>query len=250
MLTLTNSGQGESAIDFNTGKTEGSATYTPSSRILAYDNGSGSSEIAFQSHAGEGLQDNLVVDDGGVHVPGTIDAGVNNLRIDHPLNPETKYLVHSSVESSEMVNIYSGNVVTDELGLATVKLPDWFEAENTDFRYQLTVIGRRFAQAIVSKEIENNQFTISTNATNVKVSWQITAVRRDSYAKAHPLVVEQQKPESERGSTWDKPRLVHDQPASAVDKHFPVPAAPVHTLPQHPIPQHGNEPPQSMLDPK
>ena len=49
-----------------------------------------------------------------------------------------------------MMNIYTGNVVTDELGLATVKLPDWFEAENTDFRYQLTVIGA-FAQAIVSQ---------------------------------------------------------------------------------------------------
>jgi hypothetical protein len=29
-----------------------------------------------------------------------------------------------------------------------VSLPEWFEALNTDFRYQLTVIGQ-FAQAIV-----------------------------------------------------------------------------------------------------
>jgi trimeric autotransporter adhesin len=27
----------------------------------------------------------------------------------------------------------------------------------------------------------------------VKVSWQITGVRQDAYAKSHPLVVEQQK---------------------------------------------------------
>ena len=40
-----------------------------------------------------------------------------------------------------MMNIYTGNVITDELGLATIKLPEWFEAENTDFRYQLTVVG-------------------------------------------------------------------------------------------------------------
>jgi hypothetical protein len=33
----------------------------------------------------------------------------------------------------------------------------------------------------------------------VKVSWQITAVRQDAYAKAHPLVVEQAKPTTERG---------------------------------------------------
>ena len=71
--------------------------------------------------------------------------------------------------------------------------------KNTDFRYQLTVLGGRFAQAIVSKEVANNQFTISTNASNVKVSWQITAVRQDNYAKAHPVIVEQEKPASERG---------------------------------------------------
>ena len=88
-----------------------------------------------------------------------------NSKIDHPLDPANKYLVHASVESSEMINIYSGNVITDELGLATVNLPDGFEAENADFRYQLTVIGGRFAQAIVSKEIANHQFTISTNAS-------------------------------------------------------------------------------------
>ena len=102
---------------------------------------------------------------GDIDVTGAIFAGVKDFRIDHPLDPANKYLVHASVESSEMVNIYSGNVTTDELGLATVKLPDWFEAENADFRYQLTVIGGRFAQAIVSKEIASHQFTISTNAS-------------------------------------------------------------------------------------
>ena len=96
------------------------------------------------------------------------------------------------------MNIYTGNVITDELGLATVKFPAWFEAENGDFRYQLTVIGQ-FAQAIVSKKIANHQFTISTNAAHVEVSWLITGVRQDAYAKAHPLVVEESKPSNERG---------------------------------------------------
>lgn len=148
---------------------------------------------------------------GDIDVTGAIFAGVKDFKIDHPLDPANKYLVHASVESSEMMNIYSGNVVTDELGLATVKLPDWFEAENTDFRYQLTVIGGRFAQAIVSKEIADHQFTISTNASNVKVSWQVTAVREDDYARAHPLVVEQQKPADERGF-YQNPELF-GQPA-------------------------------------
>jgi len=33
----------------------------------------------------------------------------------------------------------------------------------------------------------------------VQVSWQITAVRQDAYAKAHPMVVEQLKSDKERG---------------------------------------------------
>ena len=132
--------------------------------------------------------------------------GAKNFRIDHPLDPANKYLVHASIESSEVLNQYSGNITTDELGLATVQLPEWLGAENVDFRYQLTVIGGRFAQAIISKEIEKNQFTISTNATNVKVSWQVTARRNDAYMKAHPMVVEREKPANERG-TYFHPEL-------------------------------------------
>ena len=135
---------------------------------------------------------------GDVKVTGTLSAGAKNFQIDHPLDPANKYLNHTSIESSEMVNIYSGNITTDDLGVATVQLPNWFEIVNGDFRYQLTVLGK-FAQAIVSQKIENHQFKISTNVSNVEVSWQVTGVRHDGYAKAHPLVVEQAKPASERG---------------------------------------------------
>jgi trimeric autotransporter adhesin len=135
---------------------------------------------------------------GDVNVQGTIFASSKDFKIDHPLDPANKYLYHASVESSEMMNIYSGNVTTDAGGEATVKLPDWFEALNGDFRYQLTVIGT-FAQAIIAHEIENGQFGIRTSAGNVKVSWEVTAVRHDAFAKAHPLVVEQEKEAKVRG---------------------------------------------------
>jgi len=136
--------------------------------------------------------------EGDVNITGALTADVKNFRIDHPLDPANKYLLHASVESSEDMNIYSGNVTTDELGLATIQLPDWFESLNTDFRYQLTIVGRK-AQAWISQEVQNGRFKISTDATNVKVSWQITAVRQDAYAKAHPLVVEKDKPANEKG---------------------------------------------------
>jgi trimeric autotransporter adhesin len=135
---------------------------------------------------------------GNVLITGNMSAGSKNFKIDHPQDPENKYLVHASVESSEMMNIYSGNVTTDGEGMATVRLPKWFDALNGDFRYQLTAIGQ-FAQAIVANEINNNQFSIRTDKPNVKVSWQVTAVRHDAYAKAHPMVVEEAKETKLRG---------------------------------------------------
>ena len=33
----------------------------------------------------------------------------------------------------------------------------------------------------------------------MKVSWQLTGVRHDAYAQAHPLQVETEKPDRERG---------------------------------------------------
>jgi hypothetical protein len=135
---------------------------------------------------------------GDLYVSGAISAGTKDFKIDHPLDPANKYLFHASVESSEMMNIYTGNVTTDGQGYATVQLPEWFEVLNTNFRYQLTVIGQ-FAQAIIGRKIENNRLEIRTSAPNVEVSWQVTGVRQDAYAKAHPLVVEQEKDERLRG---------------------------------------------------
>jgi hypothetical protein len=97
-----------------------------------------------------------------------------------------------------MMNIYNGAVTTDANGEATVTLPDYFEALNRDFRYQLTVIGQ-FAQAIVENEISGNSFTIKTDRPGVKVSWQVTGIRQDAYANKHRIPVEELKSERERG---------------------------------------------------
>ncbi|MFN3872517.1 MAG: hypothetical protein ACK4R9_05915 [Ignavibacterium sp.] len=129
---------------------------------------------------------------GNVSVTGTLSKGGGSFKIDHPLDPQNKYLYHSFVESPDMKNIYDGTVVTDASGYAIVTLPDWFEALNKDFRYQLTVIGD-FAQAIVAQEIQNNQFTIRTDKPNVKVSWQITGIRHDPFAEKNRIPVEEYK---------------------------------------------------------
>jgi hypothetical protein len=79
-----------------------------------------------------------------------------------------------------------------------VALPDYFEAVNRDYRYQLTVIGQ-FAQAIVSSKIAGNRFTIKTDKPNVEVSWQVTGIRKDPYAEKYRIPVEETKPANERG---------------------------------------------------
>jgi trimeric autotransporter adhesin len=119
-------------------------------------------------------------------------------RIDDPLDPANKYLSHSSVESSDMKNIYDGNVTTDAGGQAVVELPDWFEALNRDFRYQLTTIGQP-AQAWIASKIANHAFTVKTDKPNVEISWQVTGIRQDEWANAHRIPVEAPKLGREAG---------------------------------------------------
>ena len=79
-----------------------------------------------------------------------------------------------------------------------MRLPAYFEALNRDFRYQLTVIGK-FANAMVSEEIKDNEFAIRTDPGRVKVCWQVTGVRKDAWAEANRIPVEETKPKRERG---------------------------------------------------
>ena len=139
---------------------------------------------------------------GTLNVTGAVTKGSGSFKIDHPLDPENKYLYHSFVESPDMKNIYDGNVVTDENGEATVELPGYFEALNKDFRYQLTPIGQ-FAQAMVEKKIEHNRFVIRTDKPNVEVSWMVTGIRHDATAVAHPMAVEVEKAKADRGYYLD-----------------------------------------------
>ena len=121
------------------------------------------------------------------------------------------------------MNVYNGNITTDANGEAIVDLPPYFEAENVNFKYQLTVIGQ-FAQAVVWKEISNNQFVIKTDQPNVKVSWQVTGVRNDKFAQAHPVVPEEEKKPEEKGK-YIHPEL-YGQPASAGINPPPTSEAP------------------------
>ncbi|MGO9272412.1 MAG: beta strand repeat-containing protein, partial [Terriglobia bacterium] len=130
---------------------------------------------------------------GDIHASGAITGASKNFRIDHPVDPEHKDLYHASIESSEMMDLYTGNAMLDANGEAVVQMPEWFEALNQDFRYQLTAVGAPGPNLYVKEKIRNNRFRIAGGAPGAEVSWQVTGVRHDAWAKAHPLQVEVEK---------------------------------------------------------
>jgi hypothetical protein len=163
--------------------------------------------------------------EGNVYVIGSLSKSSGSFQIDHPLDPANKYLYHSFVESPDMKNIYDGTVVTDGSGTAIVSMPAWFEALNSDFRYQLTVIGQ-FAQAIVGSEITNGSFTIKTSKPGVKVSWQVTGIRQDAWANAHRIQVEVDKAPGDQGHYIHPELFGHEGEANIAEIHHPRPPAP------------------------
>ncbi|MCK4975758.1 MAG: hypothetical protein KAS36_02360, partial [Anaerolineales bacterium] len=140
---------------------------------------------------------------GDVLVTGYLTKQGGGFKIDHPLDPQNQYLNHSFVEAPDMMNIYNGNVILDANGEAWVELPDWFEALNQDFRYQLTAIGGPGPGLYIAEEIQDNRFKIAGGEAGLKVSWQVTGIRHDPFAEANRLPVEEQKPAEERGTYLD-----------------------------------------------
>ena len=153
--------------------------------------------------------------DGRVFIRGPLVKPGGTLKIDHPLDPENKYLYHSFVESPDMKNIYDGIVVIDSNGEAKIDFPDWFGALNKEFRYQLTAVGAPGPNLHIAEEISdtatdssnsssnptinNSRFRIAGGTSGMKVSWQVTGIRRDPWANANRIQVEEKKPDKEQG---------------------------------------------------
>ena len=136
---------------------------------------------------------------GDMTLSGNLAKGSGSFKIDHPLDPTNKYLSHSFVESPDMMNVYNGNIILNEDGEAWVELPEWFETLNTDFRYQLTCVGG-YAPVYIAEKIQDNKFKIAGGKKDLEVSWQVTGIRNDPYARLNRIQVEEEKSEGERGS--------------------------------------------------
>jgi hypothetical protein len=167
---------------------------------------------------GESWNDYAAVLNGKVKITGNLEKAGGSFKIDHPLDPANKYLCHSFVESPDMKNVYDGVVVLDNKGKAEIELPDWFGILNKDFRYQLTAIGAPGPNLYIAEEISeaitttkysnsssknnnnnNSRFKIAGGTSGMKVSWQVTGIRKDPWANANRIEVEEDKPGKERG---------------------------------------------------
>jgi len=145
---------------------------------------------------GGSLEVTKVGDIGGEISAVSIFAQNKHFRIDHPTDPTRKYLLHATIESSEMMNLYSGVAVLDGNGEAEVVLPEWFEALNRDFRYQLTCVGS-FAPVYIARKVAKNGFKIAGGQPGLEVSWQVAGTRHDRWAREHPFAVEVEKQPNE-----------------------------------------------------
>lgn len=126
-------------------------------------------------------------------VTGSIYKGSGTFVIDHPLDPKNKLLYHSFVESPDVKDWYDGTATLDANGEAIVRLPDYFEALNKDFRYQVKPIGSPMPKLYIKSGVDNNLFVIGGGASHGVVSWQVTGIREDAYILANPIIVEVMK---------------------------------------------------------
>jgi hypothetical protein len=127
---------------------------------------------------------------GNFTVTNNISKSSGSFVIDHPLDPKNKLLYHSFVESPDAKNIYDGEAVLDEEGEVVVTLPGYFDALNNSVRYQVKPIGAPMPDLHVSEEVVGGVFRISGGVPKGKVSWQISAIRKDPYILANPIVTE------------------------------------------------------------
>jgi len=141
----------------------------------------------------------------------SLATGTKSFRIDHPLDPENKYLQHYCAEGPEPLNIYRGRVTLDAQGEAWVTLPDYFADVNRDETYQLTAMGGPAPMLHVAEGASGNRFRIAGGSAGLEVCWTVAGVRNDLWTRAQPARDVIDKPEEARGK-YIHP-LLYGQPA-------------------------------------
>lgn len=121
-----------------------------------------------------------------VYAIGTLAAtGTKSFQIDHPLEPETKYLNHFCVEAPEPYNVYRGTAELDARGEADVELPAYFAEINRDPTVTLTAVGAAMPMLHLASEVDGNSFRIAGGAPGMRVHWRVEATRNDRWMRAY-----------------------------------------------------------------
>jgi hypothetical protein len=194
-----NTGVGASALHAYNAKGYGFVGEGGNVAIYSHNTGSAGNSVYLSTSSLAGDFYGNVRVTGDLSVSGSVTKGGGAFKIDDPLDPANKVLSHSFVESPDMKNVYDGVATLDANGTAWVELPEYFEALNQDFRYQLTALDAPAPSLYIAQRISNNRFRIAGGAPNQQVSWQVTGTRHDAWAKAHRIPVEENKPSDERG---------------------------------------------------
>lgn len=189
----TNGGHGVFGIGFNgvvgqTGQSQGYAVYAENyDNIAPLGDGVGVAGRGYYGVFGEDRYSGGQAGAFGVYSNGNLGAsGTKAFQIDHPTDPENKFLRHFSIESNEVLNVYRGTVSFDANGQAVVKLPDYFNEININISYQLTPVGAYMPLYVLEKVNENNEFVIAGGVAGKEVSWAVYAERNDLYLQKNP----------------------------------------------------------------
>ena len=137
---------------------------------------------------------------GNANVSGTFSATTKNFVIGHPLDPENKELIHSSLEGPEVGVYYRGEGQLEN-GKAIIELPNYFEAltrkENRTVLLTPKFDSHEPISNLAASAVQNGRFSaraIDQNNPSQKFYWEVKAVRAD----IAPLEVERLKTEKEK----------------------------------------------------
>lgn len=121
----------------------------------------------------------------GFAAPNLNISGSKTFKIDHPLDPENSYLVHSSIEGPRVDLVYRGKATLSN-GTALVNMDEYYDMINGTWKElcrdgQVWVSGiNEFVECIGSID-ENGLLTITAkdSSYNGQVSWMVIAERHD-----------------------------------------------------------------------
>jgi hypothetical protein len=158
---------------------------------LNWEHGTGGIQFGNGAAAGIGHLDTS----GNLFCTGTVNGSAKNFVIVHPQD-DTKRLTHSCIEGPEHAVFYRGEGQTNASGVATITLPDYFEAlVMADNRtVQVTALYEDNDESELGKvgagRVKDGAFRVRSEYSGQKFYWEVKAVRAD----IAPLEVVTDKP--------------------------------------------------------